>query len=360
MVRSCDVDVLRPGMKTAREVRNFEGRIVLGKNIVLTADDINKLIGENVFSVYIDEVEEEPEVKVDHSALLDQDYLEHYKKTFNNLQSIYYKITRGGTIDMDALNEILKPDNIRELCDGSLAVSQIHNMTRTEGDYTIFHAVNVGILAGLFGIWLRYPAANLNEIIATGMLSEIGKMKVPKEILEKKGKLEPEEFAMVKKHVDHGYNILKFSPLQKNMNILLGVLQHHERCDGSGYPNRTKGNDIGDYGKILSFLDVYDAMAANRAYARRNSPFDIFEVIYKDTASGKFDPRFSELFMHHMRMSFEGSWVGLTDGQRARIVFIDPKKLTDQPIVRTMKNKFIDLNKVPDLKVATLLTANEV
>ena len=359
MLRSYDVDVLRSGMKVGRDVLGMDGKVILKKNTTLNADLIQKLIGQNVFSVYIDEAEEEEEHTIAEEHLLDNEYLEHYKKTFDKVQDLFYKVSRGLELDTKNIDFILDAENIKELCDGATAVTQIHNMTR-DGDYTIHHATNVGILGGLVGRWIGYKADQIGELVLSGILSEIGKVKVPKEILNKKGKLAPEEFDQIKRHVDYGYDMLKFSPIKNQTAVLSGVLHHHERCDGTGYPNHLKGDQISDYGKIIAILDIYDAMAANRSYAKRNSPFDIFKVLYEDVLKGKLDTRFGILFMRKLRQALNGNLVGLNDGQRGRIVYIDEARVTAQPVVQTVKNEFIDLNKRNDLKVEALLTAREI
>lgn len=362
MLRSYDVDVLRSGMKVGRDVLDMDGKIVLKKNTTLNAEMINSLIGHNIFSVYIDEVEEEDnevENLLGQEHLLDSDYLENYQKTYDKVFDIYYKLERQNELDLESLNSIITPENIKKICDGATAITQIHNMTR-KGDYTIHHAANVGILAGIAARWIHYNKELTEDIIISGILSEVGKVKIPKEILNKKGKLDPEEFAEMRRHVDYGYDMLKLSAIKNKTDILSGVLHHHERCDGSGYPNRLKGDRISDFGKIIAILDIYDAMAANRSYAKRNSPFDIFKVLYDDVLIGKLDTRFGILFMRNLRRALNGNWVGLNDGQRAKIVYIDEARVTDQPVVQTAKNEFIDLNKTADLKVEALLTAQEV
>ena len=194
MLKSCDVDNLRPGMKVGREVKDLDGKVILRQNTILNAKKINSLIGYNIFSVYIDEVEEEPKVKIagsDH--LLDFGYLESYEQTYNKIHDLYYKVGQGGELDIPLLDAVLENENMDKLCDNKIAVSQIHNMTRN-GDYTIHHATNVGILAGLFAKWLRYPRANMRELVMAGILTEIGKTKVPKAILNKKANLNRTNF----------------------------------------------------------------------------------------------------------------------------------------------------------------------
>ncbi|MBR1859505.1 MAG: HD domain-containing protein [Selenomonadaceae bacterium] len=360
MLRAQSVDTLRTGMKVGRNVLDLDGKLLIKSGTVLTMDQIKTLTGKNVFSVYIDVPEEEIHTDViGHEYLLDGDYVERYKKTYSRVQNIYYKLGRENTLDMNDLEEVISKDNINELCDGATAVSQIHNMTR-DGDYVIHHATNVGILAGLMAKWMHASWDKTRELVMAGLLSEVGKMKVPREILEKTGKLDKEELDKVKRHVDYGYDMLKLSAIKQHKDVLLAILQHHERCDGSGYPNRLKADAICNYAKIVAILDIYDAMAANRSYAKRNSPFDVFKILYEDVLNGKLDTKYSILFISKLCHSLNGNWVGLSDGQRAKIVYIDESRVTSLPIVQTIKNEFIDLNKRHDIKIEALLTANEV
>ena len=106
-------------------------------------------------------------------------------------------------------------------------------------------------------------------------------------------------------------------------------------------------------------MDIYDAMVANRSYAKRNSPFDIIKVLYNDVLAGKLDTRFSIVFMKKLLQAINGSWVGLSDGRRGKIVYLDDSRVTALPIVQTTKGDFVDLNRRTDIKVDALLTAQE-
>ena len=123
--------------------------------------------------------------------------------------------------------------------------------------------------------------------------------------------------------------------------------------------SKPKGDKISDFGKIIAILDIYDAMATNRAYAKRNSPFDIIRVLYNDVLAGKLDTRFGVVFMKKLLQAINGNWVGLSDGQRGKIVYLDDSRVTALPIVQTTKGEFIDLNRRTDIKVDALLTAHE-
>lgn len=361
MLKSYDVTELRAGMMVGRAVKDLDGKTLIKERVKLTSELIDSLRGKNIFSVYIDVTPEDyAPVDVDQEHLLDVDYFKCYKKCFTVTQNLYYGFGNTGKLDMAELAELIRAENISELCDdGVKAVTQIHNMKR-DGDYVIHHALNVGILSGIMAHWLDYRAKQVGELVITGLLSEIGKMQISKGILNKTEKLDAEELAEVRKHVVYGYAMLVKSPLRNLKNVLLGVLHHHERCDGSGYPSQLKNEKISDFGKIIAILDMYDAMATNRSYAKRNSPFDIIKVMYGDVLAGKLDTNFGVVFMKKLLQAINGSWVGLSDGQRAKIVYLDDSRVTSLPVVQTVKGEFIDLNRRNDLKVDALLTANEV
>ena len=360
MLKSYDVTELRAGMKVGRAVKDLDGKILIKTGATLTGEMLDSLRGKNIFSVYIDVTPEDYKLtEASQEHLLDLDYITCYKKCFTITQNLYYGFANTGKLDRNELVELIRADHISELCDdGVKAVTQIHNMKR-DGDYVIHHALNVGILSGIMAHWLDYRATQVGELVMTGLLSEIGKMKISKGILNKTEKLDRDELAEVRKHVVFGYALLTESPVRSLKNVLLGVLHHHERCDGSGYPSALKGDKISDFGKIIAILDIYDAMAANRSYAKRNSPFDIVKVLYNDALAGKLDTHFVIVFIKKLLQAINGNWVGLSDGQRGKIVYLDDSRVTALPIVQTTKGEFIDLNRRTDIKVDALLTAQE-
>ena len=112
-------------------------------------------------------------------------------------------------------------------------------------------------------------------------------------------------------------------------------------------------------GRILGILDIYDAMAADKSYAKRKSPFDIFAIIYDDILAGKLDPTYGVKFIRHLCQDLNGNWVALSNGEKGRIVYIDPSRVSSMPIVQTAHGKFVDLNTVRDVRIEAILTADE-
>lgn len=101
---------------------------------------------------------------------------------------------------------------------------------------------------------------------------------------------------------------------------------------------------ISRFGRLLAILDIYDAMAGDRVFAKRRSPFDVFAILYDDILNGKLDTEYGVFFLKNLCHSLNGSWVQLSNGEQGRIVYIDESRVTSLPVVQTASGEFIDLN----------------
>ena len=291
-------------------------------------------------------------------SLLDPEYVATYDAVMEILQKLLSKESVEKGIDLDTIGQLIADRQIDKLCDGARAVAQIHNMNR-EGSYLLHHSLHVAILAGLMGRWLHWPREHRERLVLSGLLHDVGKLKIPDEILDKPGKLTPEEMDIVRNHSAYSAEILAKCGLSGEADIMAGVLQHHERGDGSGYPSGIKKEIISPFGKILAILDIYDAMAANRAYARKVSPFEIFDRLNEDMMGDKLDAEYGVLFVKKICHALTGSWLRLTSGEKAKIIYIDQSRTNSLPIVETTEGKFYDLAHDGRVKVAELLTVSE-
>ncbi len=359
MLKQYNLESLRAGMVLGRDVLDTNANVLIGKGTVLTQDMIYSLMDRPIFSVYIQE-EEKEEINIPgREHLLDNAYVNCYESVYTRVYQLFVELLESEMLDVDELRAIVSDEIIPKLCDGAKAVSQIHNMSRS-GDYLIHHCMHVAILAGLIGHWRKWPKDRQVDFVISGLLHDVGKQLIPPDILNKHGKLTPEEFRTIQKHPEHGYNMLKLGPLKDKQDILFGILQHHERCDGSGYPNGVKRDQINEFALILGILDIYDAMAADKAYARRKSPFDVFNILYEDVLKGKLDTEYGVYFMRKLCHSLNGNWVLLSTGEKGRIVYIDESRVKALPVVQVNDNKFIDLNRDSSVKIETILRAEEV
>ena len=153
--------------------------------------------------------------------------------------------------------------------------------------YTRGHSERVAYLARKLALAWGLDEQTAERLHISGMVHDIGKIGVPEAVLGKKGKLTDEEYAFVKQHPEIGFNILKDIPLLED--VLPGVLSHHERFDGRGYPHGVAGESIPLFGRILALADTFDAMSSTRAYRAAMPRERVLEEIRK-CAGTQFDP----------------------------------------------------------------------
>ena len=171
------------------------------------------------------------------------------------------------------------------------------------------------------------------------------------EILLKPGKLTKEEFEVIKKHTVYGYEILNnFKILESTKRA---ALLHHEKFDGSGYPFGYTADKIDDISAIITIADVYDAMTSKRCYRDGMCPFDVIEDFEYDGIS-KYHPKYIGMFLKKIASSYIGSTVLLTNGKKAKIIFVTEKY--SRPTVTLLEdNSVLVLKDEKDIKIAAVL-----
>lgn len=202
-----------------------------------------------------------------------------------------------------------------------------------QNDYATFiHSVNVSLLAALVGTRLGYKEKNLKYLILGALLHDIGKLKVPKEILNKPGRLTDEEFAIVKQHPLTGVEILKNAHLLNR--VMAMVSQHHERWIGTGYPYGLSGNNIHGDAQIIAITDVYEALTADRPYRKGLPHHHALEMIL--AWSGKdFNPKVVQAFLESLVLYPENAIVTLNTKEIGMIVSVTTQFPT-RPLVRIL------------------------
>jgi len=179
-------------------------------------------------------------------------------------------------------------------------------------DYTYYHSVNVAVLSIVLGVALGLEKEQLSHLGFSALLHDIGKVFVKKDILNKDGTLTNEEFFEIKKHSLLGCNHIKKGYGVSNSSFM-GILDHHEKYSGGGYPNNIKGNEISWFARIISVADVYDALTSDRPYRKALLPADAYEYIMASTVS-IFDPKVVEVFVRKIAPYPVGTCVKLSNG----------------------------------------------
>jgi HD-GYP domain-containing protein (c-di-GMP phosphodiesterase class II) len=189
---------------------------------------------------------------------------------------------------------------------------------RSVDTYAYDHAIDTSVLAVMFGRHLGLSRDQLQELGLTGLLFDIGKLKLPPNLLTKPGKLTDEEYALVRKHVDYGVEILSQSSGIAE-RVIDGVRHHHERHDGSGYPQGLKGGTIPIYARIVAIVDCFDAITSTRPFRAPISAHHAIRQMY-DWRDKEFQAQLYEQFIQCLGVYPTGTIVELSSGEIAIVV----------------------------------------
>lgn len=247
----------------------------------------------------------------------------------------------GVPIDLDKLLE-----SVKSLITPGQTVIQyfdmLHNM-RSLDDSVYSHSLNVAMISRIIGKWLKWNTNDLDVLVLAGLLHDIGKIVIPEEVLNKEGKLTDEEFALIKSHPMEGYKLIK--DLKIDPRIKKATLMHHERCDGSGYPNGIDEIMIDDFAMIIAIADVYDAMTAARKYRAPMCPFQVIRQFERDGYQ-MYKTEYLLTFLKHIATTYQNNRVLLNDGRAGKIILLNPNALSS-PLVQLDDNSCVDLATSP-------------
>ena len=224
------------------------------------------------------------------------------------------------------------------------------NALKTSDEYTFKHSVDVATIAMILAKQQGLPKQDIYEIGVSGLLHDVGKTQIPLEILNKPGRLDDNEFAVMKQHSVFGYHMIK-NKGEFSEQICLGVLQHHEKINGSGYPLGCNASQISSYAKILSVADIYDALVTERPYKKAFSQRDAVEMIMSMTE--ELDMTAMKSFLESMILYPVDTIVELSNGEKAKVVKNNPHYILRPTVVGIISGKIYDLGE--DLTCANII-----
>lgn len=323
-----NIDFLKPGMILAKAIYNSDGQILLSSGVTLKETYIQKLMQLGISRVYIDTKETSDIIIED--VICEQNRFQAKKIIRETMNNVYM----GGKIAtkevFNIVNNIL--DDLLKNKDIMLNLSDI----KAVDDYTFGHSVNVCVLSLITGIAMGYNTERLSKLGIGAILHDIGKIAIPKEILNKPSKLTDEEYEVIKEHPRLGYDIIKKHPNISALSAMV-VLTHHERYDGKGYPLGKKGEEIHEFSRILAVADVYDALTSDRVYKKKIFPHEAIEYLIS-MGNHQFDYEIVKIFALHVACYPVGTVVKLSTGDNGIVVEVN-KSYPNRPKVRCIRNK---------------------
>lgn len=358
-------DKLKPNMIIGNDVFLRNGMVLVKAGTVVTRE-IHSVLARHLIEYVVVDVPEAGTPKTLNSTLnntlnetvediKETKHFKEFQKKFeiaqedigNTLEDIVF---HNKDVNVKELLGVL--NSIIEQSEGSIDMCDLlYNMKQTSQDiYT--HSINTALVSQLLGQWLDWKEEDIEILGLSGLLHDIGKLKLPKEILQKSS-YSVREMDAIQKHPILGYNILKNKAV--DFRVKQVILTHHERLDGSGYPLRVRSQNINPYSRILSIVDTYDIMTSTYPDKEALSPFEVV-YCFEQTGYNRFDPSYLMVFLANILNNFIHYKVLLSNGQEGEVVFINKSDLS-RPLVKVYSS-FIDLSVQRNLKIVKLLREN--
>ncbi|MCR5720523.1 MAG: HD-GYP domain-containing protein [Lachnospiraceae bacterium] len=315
-------------MLVDQDIIDSKGRPMISRGSVLDDFRIEYLKQQELKGIYVlrDDVvdsTDDESLSTETRELIENTRVEDRAKVVLN-SAISKRIGEGiqylfnNTDDENFVEEAgnMASDLMKTISDNNAVAFDI-NLLRCSDDYTFKHSVDVAMMSMIIGKNLGLDEKSLRDLALSGLLHDLGKSKIPLEILNKKGKLSEEEFALMKQHSLFGFKILK-ERNEFNDSILKGVLQHHEKLNGRGYPLGVGKDQIHYFAKIIAVADIYDALVTDRPYKKAYPKCEAVEMLMAMTE--ELDIDILKKFLKSVILYSVDAKVVLSNGEIARVV----------------------------------------
>jgi len=349
-------------MKIDQAIVDSTGRALIEKGAYLDDFQIEYLQEKGIGGIYVSEGEVDPdelELQIPQYTrdLIQKERKEDRAKVKLNKevmervgQGVQYLFSNTDGSLSEATNNVSN-ELIKVISDNDAVAVDI-NLIKVSDEYTFKHSVDVATMAMIIGKNYGLEKEELRELCTAGLLHDLGKSKIPLEVLNKPGKLNDDEFALMKQHSLFGFKILK----EKNEfsdAIMRGVLQHHEKINGRGYPQGLSEKQIHKYAKIIAVADVYDALVTKRPYKEGLPKHVAVEMIMAMT--GELDIKAMKSFLKSIILYPVDSIVHLSTGEACKVVENNSINALRPRLVGLKTGKVYDL--ANDVECASMIIA---
>lgn len=343
---------LENGMTIGEDIFNYQNELIFQKGTVVDEKVIKKLERHSIICVPI---MEEIDFATTHfeKVRLSKEF-QTFQLTYNNCMPIYSKL-------MNKFVETGELKGIGQLQDlylkihacartGEALLDFLYNMLPREDAMTHAHCLNSALIAGVFGTWWGLSQEDVILLIYCGFFYDIGKLKLPQELLWKSEKLTDVEYTQLKTHTMLGFDLIKNQDL--NEHVIKATLMHHERCDGSGYPSKLRGDKIDIFAKYIAVIDAYEAMTSARTYRQPLNPFQVIENFEREGYE-KYEKDILQPILYHLAGTQLGFKVLLSNDEEAKIKAINKDNLS-RPLLEREGGGLLNLADRPELTITAI------
>lgn len=354
---------LKTGMRIDQAIKDRMDRTLIARGTILDEYHIEALKKLGIAGVYVSEGEEDPEPEKPEPQIPPQ-----IQKTINQMrkadpakvnlsESVKKRVSEGiqYLYNNPASQEFTNTassitQNLMKAINENDAIAVDITALKTCDEYTFKHSVDVATMSMIIAKQKNLKQEDIYNIGISGLLHDMGKSRIPLSILNKPAKLDDDEFAIMKQHPLLGYEILK-EKKDIPQTVSFAVLQHHEKINGRGYPMGVTGDKITPFAKIMSVVDVYDALVTERPYKKAFSQRTAVEMIMSMTEELDLDAMKS--FLASVILYPVDTIVPLSNGEDAKVVKNNPHSILRPTVVGLTTGKVYDL--ADDLACANII-----
>lgn len=334
-LKKVPIEYLWDGLVLSDNIYNYNGSVLLVPGgEVITQHKIEKLMHFETDNGYIMTGEESSRIIFEGKSvpveIRQKNYEERlgYTSLKKSVEHILL-VSRTASEINTSMAESVVDDVVSKLFEVEASrIFQCLEAARTMDEDLQRHSLNVAFTNGMMGQWMKLPEEDVRQLVCAGLLHDIGKTKIPESILYAPRKLTEEEFEIMKLHPIFSDELLGEDIDEK---IRRAVRCHHEKLDGSGYPDKICGDKVTLFARITAISDIYDAMISKRSYKDSVIVFDILERFFNLEFSG-LDNELVCFFVKNMTKYYRGERVIMSDGSEGTVEYIPPNDIS-HPIV---------------------------
>jgi len=313
---SVSIDLLYDGMLVQDDIYDSSGdRLLIISGNTLSKDQIDRIkrLNSHGANIYVTGrthktmLTKRPGVGIESRSKVEE--ATGYARTKDETFELLREIADNKTVNMESLYIVLNElSDHFEFTPPSVIMFLINAMAPID-EYLQRHSVNVGLLNGLTGRWMGMPEDEISKLVLIGLMHDCGKVLLPPKILNAPRKLTTVEYEVVKKHVDHTYDLLSEFPEP----VRLAASSHHERINGEGYAYKLSRDDVMLEARITAISDTYDAIVSQRVYQGPQSPFKTLSILDNISENG-LDKDVVRIFKENIPRDLIGKPVMMSDG----------------------------------------------